>query len=66
MKWKRQIIFLLGIAGSLLAVVLLSGCGNDSTGTSSAASLGQCKADQPSIIPPPSGKPQHVYFFRDT
>jgi len=66
MMRKRQIIFLLGIAGSLLAVLLLAGCGSDSTSTGTTASVAQCKADQPSIIPPPSGKPQHIYFFRDT
>ena len=65
MKRKNYIFLIIGFAAALLLAVLLAGCGGDST-TTAAATAPQCKADAPSIIPPPSGKPQHVYFFRDT
>jgi len=57
------------------ALLLLSACGgSDNTGTttgsagpattSSAAFV--CEKMAPSLIPRPSGKPQLIYFFRDT
>ena len=57
-------------------LVALSGCGgnqaqtgSDSSKTTGAASSGgsfTCSKTGPSLIPQLSGKPQLVYFFRDT
>jgi hypothetical protein len=63
---KQNIIIFLGFIGALLlAAVMLAGCGDDSKSTTTVAAV-QCSPDTPSIIPPPSGKPQYVLFYRDT
>jgi len=62
----RKILMILGLAAMLMAAVLVSGCGDDSKSASTSAGAPKCSPDQKSIIPPPSGKPQYVEFFRDT
>ncbi|MHB8159856.1 MAG: hypothetical protein ACYDGS_05135 [Thermoleophilia bacterium] len=63
---KQKIIICLGFLGALLlAALMLAGCGDDSKSTTRTAAV-QCSPDTPSIIPPPSGKPQYVLFYRDT
>lgn len=47
----------------LLALLLLAGCGGEDEVSEGAY---KCDTNEPSIIPAPSGKPQHVYFFKDT
>jgi hypothetical protein len=53
------------LAVALALPVLVAGCG-DGTTTTAASTAPQCDPKSPSIIPPPSGKPQLVEFFRDT
>jgi len=63
---KRHIAIISGLFVMLMAAVFMAGCGDDGKTSSSAATAPQCQPDQKSIIPAPSGKPQHVYFYRDT
>ncbi len=46
----------------LLALFMLIGCGEEET----SEGVFKCDVNEPSIIPPPSGKPQHIYFYKDT
>ena len=63
---KRHIVIVIGLFAIVMAAVLMVGCGDDEKTKSTAASAPQCDPNQKSIIPAPSGKVQHVYFFRDT
>jgi hypothetical protein len=58
----RSIIFGLFAAAVLVIALFAAGCGDDATTTAAV----QCDPDSPSLIPAPSGKPQLIYFFRDT
>ena len=63
-----------------LVAYLFTGCGDDSSNDAETSSLAagvatdieapavdpDCDMDADSIIPEPSGRPQHVYFFDDT
>ncbi len=59
---RKQITFL-ALASALLLVLaaFLAGCGKDESSTSY-----DCDLEAPSLIPPPTGRPEYVYFFRDT
>lgn len=43
-------------------MVLAAGCGEEEKADTSQA----CNLKDPTIIPAPSGKPQHVYFYSPT
>lgn len=69
---KKTWIFTVFVFAALL---LMSACdGSDNTGTTTAStgpatssSTGfVCNKMGPSLIPKPSGKPQLIYFYRDT
>lgn len=47
----------------MLLALLVTGCGGEAATTVTTSG---CDFDQPSKIPPPSGKGQFVYFYRDT
>lgn len=61
---KLTSIFLILLA-AVFAAAILSGCGDDQKATTTTAKI-TCDPNAPSIIPPPSGRPQLVEFFRDT
>jgi hypothetical protein len=58
----------------VLAVALAAGCGDDAeedeagdvTTAFTPSAQTACDTSAPSIIPEPEGRPQHIYFFRDT
>ncbi len=62
---NRRIYILLGVAAMFLLAAILTGCG-DSGSPTAASTAPQCDPSAPSIIPPPSGRPQLVEFYRDT
>jgi ABC-type uncharacterized transport system auxiliary subunit len=62
MKKSTVIFILAGAVASLLALLTLSGCGKEESSTTGY----ECDLTAESIIPAPSGKPQHIYFYRDT
>lgn len=62
---KKYIVIIFSLF-AILAAVLIAGCGDDGKTSTTAATAPQCSPDQKSIVPAPTGKPQHVYFFRDT
>lgn len=67
---------------AVMMAILVGGCGGDgsadtvtetgvqeagtATDTTSPAADPDCDMGAASIIPEPSGRPQHVYFYRDT
>jgi hypothetical protein len=65
-KFHRYLLVAGGIALAFLVVAGLAGCNDSGTTNTSASSVPQCDPSSPSIIPPPSGKPQLVEFYRDT
>lgn len=62
MDRKIKTIFLAMAVTASMALLLLAGCGDDETPTTAFV----CDQSAPSLIPPPAGKPQHIYFYRDT
>jgi hypothetical protein len=60
MRSAKIILFsLIAVAG--MALLILPGCGDETPTTAFV-----CDQSAPSLIPPPSGKPQFILFYRDT
>lgn len=64
MRFRFGIIVILGLA-ALLSMAALAGCG-DEGGTTTAAATSPCTGNETDLVPPPTGKPQLAYFYRDT
>ncbi len=52
---------MLGLLFGLAIIMIANGCGEEQK-----TSAFDCDPNAPSLIPASSGKPQHVYFFKDT
>lgn len=65
MRSRSGILFLLTLVALTLVALLAAGCGGDS-GATTSASTSPCTGSEPELVPPPAGKPQLAYFYRDT
>ncbi|MFA5809915.1 MAG: hypothetical protein WC935_06230 [Thermoleophilia bacterium] len=70
---KKMWLFMASIFAA--ALLLVSACGGSdnaetTTGSTGSATISStafvCDKTGPSLIPKPSGKPQLIYFYRDT
>jgi len=61
MKSSVKIILFALVAAASIAMLLFAGCGDETPTTAF-----ECDKSLPSLIPPSTGKPQHIYFYRDT
>lgn len=61
----RYVTIMLLVLAALLSMTALAGCGGEGT-TTTAAATSPCTGNEPDLVPPPSGKPQLAYFYRDT
>ena len=63
MKKRTFIVILTGMLAALFAMLFLAACGSKEESSTTGY---KCDVKAPIIIPEPDGKPQYIYFYRDT
>ncbi len=63
MNKRTFIVILTGMLAALLGMLFLVACGSKEESSTTGY---ECDVKADSIIPEPNGKPELVYFYRDT